>query len=156
MDTPALVALPDGLGPCPRLWPVLGALPQHLTFPVSSPKVGCWHSQKQLFSTVNCLGLPVAGRHDSPWAGKPGTRQSAGNLCPGGRRVRAWPAMCQVGACPSLLFLLRMIWAHPPGGFRDIGLSPLPQDKQLSTVLETKPLDSNGPVSEMWLLLDPA
>lgn len=64
--------------------------------------------------------------------------------------------MCQVGACPSLLFLLRMIWAHPPGGFRDIGLSPLPQDKQLSTVLETKPLDSNGPVSEMWLLLDPA
>lgn len=71
-EAPAPVALPDGLGPCLWLDPVLGALPQHPTFPVSSTKVGSWHSQKQLFSTIDWLVLPTAGRVDSPWAGKPG------------------------------------------------------------------------------------
>ena len=71
-EDPAPVALPDGLGPCLWLDPVLGALPQHPTFPVSSTKVGGWHSQKQLFSTIDWRVLPKAGRVDSPWAGKPG------------------------------------------------------------------------------------
>lgn len=83
-EAPASVALPDSLAPGLWLWPVLGALPQHLTFPISSTKVGCWHSQKQLFSTVNCLLLPTAGRVDSPlgWEARDGRIKVLGICAP--------------------------------------------------------------------------
>lgn len=118
------MALPDSLVACPLLWPALGGLSQHLNFLVSSTKMGCWHSQKQLFSTVNCLVLPIVRRVDSSWAGKPGTHQSAGHLYPGGHRVKATgsdqypdlglPCVWQVLA----LFFLGVVWPCPPGGLQ--------------------------------------
>lgn len=113
--------------------PALRVPHQCLTLPISSTKVGCWHGQEQLLSTVNCLVLPTAGRVDSPCAGKPGTWQSAGNLCPGRHRARAvgsdrYPDLCLPRArrvpCTSLVSFCRVIWPDPSGGLKDTDLLP--------------------------------
>lgn len=103
----------------------------------------------------------MAGRANSSWAGKPGARPSAGNLCSGGPRARGTGS----GRCPDLgLPCARLMLAHlccsACGGCDPTLLgvsgtlaSPLcqPQERWLSTMPKTEALDSNGPASEVRL-----
>lgn len=101
----------------------------------------------------------MAGRADSSWAGKPGTRPSAGNLCSGGHRVRGtgsgWhPDLGLPCAGLVLAHLCCSSWGGSDPtllGASGTLASPLcqPQERWLSTTPETEALDPNGPVSEV-------